>query len=102
MVNFVSGFIPHYATAMYPLYHLLKKSEKTFALSEEGRLAIQEIKKILIQETMTYKIYEKTPEGEKQMFDDLGYVPEKNMADFLLPGVSPGRNTPQVTDFLQN
>ena len=48
------------------------------------------------------KIYEKTPEGEKQMFDDLGYVPEKNMADFLLPGVSPGRNTPQVTDFLQN
>ena len=36
------------------------------------------------------------------MFDDLGYVPEKNMADFLLPGVSPGRNTPQVTDFLQN
>ena len=30
MVNFVSGFIPHYATAMYPLYQLLKKSEKTF------------------------------------------------------------------------
>ena len=43
MVNFVSGFIPHYATAMYPLYQLLKKSEKTFALSEEGKLAIQEI-----------------------------------------------------------
>ena len=100
MVNFVSGFIPHYATAMYPLYQLLKKSEKMFALSEEGRLAIQEIKKILIQETMIYnidhklplylsvdasqcgvggflyqlKIYEKTPEGEKQMFHDLGYV----------------------------
>ena len=61
MVNFVSGFIPHYATAMYPLYQLLKKSEKTFALSEEGRLAIQEIKKILIQETMTYNIDHKLP-----------------------------------------
>ena len=48
------------------------------------------------------KIYDKNPEGEKQMFDDLGYVPEKNMADFLLPGVSPGCNTPQVTDFLQD
>ena len=36
------------------------------------------------------------------MFDDLGYVPEKYMADFLLPGVSPGCNTLQVTDFLQN
>ena len=48
------------------------------------------------------KFYNKTPEGESQMQHDLGYVPEKGMADFLLPGVSPGRNTPQVTDFLQN
>ena len=46
---------------MYPLYQLLKKSEKTFVLSEEGKLAIQEIKKFLIQETMTYNIDHKLP-----------------------------------------
>ena len=44
MVNFVSDFILHYATSMYPLYQLLKKSEKTFTFSEEGKKAIQEIK----------------------------------------------------------
>ena len=61
MVNFVRGFIPHCATAIYPLYQLLKKSDKTFVLSEEGRMAIQEIKKFLIQETMTYNIDHKLP-----------------------------------------
>ena len=46
---------------MYPLYQLLKKTEKQFKLSEEGKLAIQEIKKFLIQETMIYNIDHKLP-----------------------------------------
>ena len=128
-VNYVSSFIPHYATCMYPVYNLLKKSNsQTFKMTEEAQLAIDKIKEFLKQKTMVYNanlseplylsvdasqvgvgallyqitLYPKTAEGEKTMLKDLGYLPSQNKEDHMILGISPGRNTPIITAFLQD
>ena len=35
------------------------------------------------------------------MLEKLGFEPEQNNTKFLIPGISPGKNTPIVTDFMQ-
>jgi RNase H-like domain found in reverse transcriptase len=48
------------------------------------------------------KFYDKTPEEEQQCLSDQGYLPEVGDEVYLIPGVSPGRNTPVITEFLKN
>ena len=47
-------------------------------------------------------LYLKTAEGEKTMLKDLGYLPSQNKEDYMILGISPGRNTPIITAFLQD
>ena len=128
MLAFISSFIPHFSTAMAPVFHLLKgQKDKKFTMTAEADLAISNIKKYLQSESMIYNpdfskplylttdasqvgigaflyqvdVYDKTPEGEKECLAKLGYIPETNLGAHLLPGVSPGRHTPIVTDFLK-
>ena len=112
------------------MFDLLKKQEenKKFEFTQEAMISFEKIKDFLKQETMLYnfdfdeplylstdasnvgmgsflyqiKLYEKTPEGKKAMLKELGYEPEEGLGHFLIPGVSPGRQTPVVTDFLKN
>jgi hypothetical protein len=129
MLNFLSSFIPHFATRMYPVYCLLRKAnQQNFVMTVEAQKSIDEVKEFLKKDTICYnpdfsqpfylsvdasqvgvgallyqvKIYERTNEGEKRMMSDFGFLPEKNLEHFMLPGVSPGRNTPVVKAFLKN
>jgi hypothetical protein len=126
-VNYLSSFIPHFASRMYPVYALLRKeNQKDFKMSQEALDAISDIKEFLKKETMIYNIDTKEPvylsvdasqvgvgaflyqicsypnseDGKKKMLNDLGYIPENKMEVHLIPGVSPGRNTPVVRSFL--
>ncbi|MBM3937405.1 MAG: DDE-type integrase/transposase/recombinase [Sphingomonadales bacterium] len=46
--------------------------------------------------------FDKTHEGEKQMLSKFGFLPETNAEINLLPGISPGRNTPVVKNFVRD
>jgi len=129
MLAFVSSFIPHFSTACFPIYSLLKdQKNKKFQLTEEAQLAYEKLKEFLKKETILYhpdfsqplylatdasqvgcggflyqlKIYDKTPTGKNQMLNDLGYEIEQGQGKFLIPGISPGKNTPVVKDFIKS
>jgi hypothetical protein len=124
MIAFISSFIPHFSTICFPIYSLLKNQKgKKYQVTEEAEAAVQSIIKIIKLETMKYNpdfsspfylatdasqvgsgaflyqlnVYEKTEEGKKKMLESLGYYPEQEKSVFLIPGVSPGKNTPIVT-----
>jgi hypothetical protein len=108
---------------------MLLKDQKTkkFQLTEEAMQAFHEIKEVIKQQTMIYHMqfdkplyiatdasqvgaggflyqiddYPNTEEGKNLMLSEFGYIPEQDNAHFLIPGVSPGRKTPVVTDFLR-
>ncbi len=128
MLAFLSSFICHFSTACYPLYALLKdQKKKPFALTKEAMEAYEKIKECLSSETLLYHpdfekdlylsvdssnvgigsflyqldVYPKTKEGEQEMLSKLGFVPEQMNTKYLIPGISPGKNTPLV-DFLQD
>jgi hypothetical protein len=129
MLAFISSFIPNFSTACYPIYALLKnqKSQK-FCLTKEAVEAYESIKNFLKKETMQYhpdfskpmylstdasqvgaggflyqvESYTKDLKGQNELLEKLGFVPEPNKTHFLLPGISPGKNTPVVKDFLKN
>jgi hypothetical protein len=130
MLAFLSSFIPHYSTALYPVFQLLKDQNKgkPFVVTKEAENAIHAIKKHLAAETVIYnpdfsqpfylstdasnvgmgsllyqlQVYDKTPENEAKLLKELGYVPETQMSYHLLPGVSPGRQVPVVTTFTKD
>jgi hypothetical protein len=126
MLAFLSSCIPHFSTALYPIYSLLKdQKNKKFTLTQEAMDAFHAIKEYLKQSTMVYnpnfekplylscdasqvgigaflyqvETYPKTEEGRNLMLQDLGFEPEQGSTVHLLPGVSPGKNTPLVTTF---
>ena len=128
MLAFISSFIPHFSTACYPIYSLLKdQKSKKFILTEEALAAYEKIKEYVKQETMLYHpdfnknlylavdasqvgigsflyqidAYPKTEQGKNKMLEKFGFEPEQNNTKFLIPGISPGKNTPIVTDFMQ-
>jgi hypothetical protein len=48
MCCYLSSFVLHYSTMMYPVFQLLKKdSQRDFELTKEAELAITEIKEII-------------------------------------------------------
>jgi hypothetical protein len=127
MLAFLSSFIPHFSSACYPLYALLKdQKKKPFQLTKEAVEAYEKLKECLSSETLLYHpnfekdlylsvdssnvgigsflyqldVYPKSKEGEKQMLENLGFIPEQQNTKFLIPGISPGKNTP-IVDFLQ-
>ena len=129
MLNYLSAFIPHFASRMYPVYCLLRKeNQKNFQMTEEAHNAINEVKELLKKETMCYnpdykepfyltvdasqvgvgallyqiEIYKNNDKGQQEMLKKFGFLPEKNNEDHMLPGVSPGKNTTQVTAFLKD
>ena len=97
-------------------------------MTKEAQPAIDKIKEFLKQKAMVYNanlseplylsvdasqvgvgallyqitLYPKTAEGEKTMLKDLGYLPSQNKEDHMILGISPGRNTPIITAFLQD
>jgi hypothetical protein len=129
MLAFLSSCIPHFSTSLYPIYSLLKDQKtKKFTLTVEAMEAFHAIKKYLKQLLMCYHPdfdrplylacdasqvgigaflyqvyhYPKTEQGRNKMLEDLGYEPEQNNTVYLLPGVSPGKNTPLVTTFAKD
>ncbi len=44
--------------------------------------------------------YPRSEEGMQQMMENIGFIPEQLNTQFLIPGVSPGKKTPIVTDFM--
>jgi hypothetical protein len=55
MLAFVSSFIPHFSTACYPLYALLKdQKNKKFTLTVEAQEAYEMLKKTLSDQTILY------------------------------------------------
>jgi hypothetical protein len=111
-----------------PIYALLKnQKEKKFTLTVEAMQAFEAIKKYISKTTMLYhpnfekpfylstdasnvaagaflyqvEAYEKTELGKNKMLEDLGFEVERGGGEwYMLPGVSPGKNTPVVNDFL--
>ena len=129
MLAFVSSFIPHFSTACYPLYALLKdQKNKKFTLTVEAQEAYEMLKKTLSDQTILYHpnfekyfylmvdasnvgcgaflyqldVYENSEEGKNLMLEKLGFIPEQNSTKFLIPGVSPGKKTPVVTNFMRD
>ena len=127
---FLASFVPFYSHSLFPAFKLLKgKKESKFEMTAEASECIERFKNYIKTETVLYHvdfskplylstdasnvavgsflyqigIYEKTIEGKQQCLMDLGYIPETNGdAAYLFPGVSPGKNTPLVTTFLQH
>ena len=55
MLAFISSFIPHFSTACYPLYALLKDQKtKKFELTKEAMVAYDALKEFLKKETINY------------------------------------------------
>ncbi len=55
MLAFISSFIPHFSTACYPLYALLKDQKtKKFELTKEAMVAYDTLKEFLKKETINY------------------------------------------------
>ena len=129
MLAFISSFIPHFSTACYPLYALLKDQKtKKFELTKEAMVAYDALKEFLKKETINYHpdftkplylavdasqvgcgaflyqvdSYPKTEQGKAKMLKKLGFEPEQKNTPYVLPGISPGKNTPVVTDFLRD
>ncbi|MFN9941974.1 MAG: RNase H-like domain-containing protein, partial [bacterium] len=127
MLAFLGSFIPHFSTTCSPIYALLKnQKEKKFTLTVEAMQAFEAIKKYISKTTMLYhpnfekpfylstdasnlaagaflyqvEGYEKSEKGKKKMLQDLGFEIKGGGGEpFILPGVSPGKNTPVVTEF---
>jgi hypothetical protein len=130
MVAYLSPFIPHYSTSLYPIFERLRNQSTTkFSMTKEAEDAVERIKEFLCQETMLYnprfdepfyiitdasnvaigsllyqlRAYPKTEEGKELMLKELGFLPEdNNLSKHLIPGVSPGRQTPIVCEFLKD
>jgi hypothetical protein len=129
MVNYLSSFIPHYSTTLFPVFNLLKnQKEKKFQMTKEAEIAIGNVKKYLKQRMMLSNfnsdkplylatdasqvgmgaflyqldVYENNESGKRKCMKDHGYLPEEGAERFLIPGVSPGKNTPVVLEFLKN
>ncbi len=132
MVCYLSSFIPHFSTVCSPLFALLRdQKSKAFNLTPEAIEAYEALKKHISKCTMLYHInfenplyltcdasnygcgsflyqinsYPKNDEGKKAMLKDLGFeidATSQVSAHFLVPGVAPGKQTPQVTDFLRD
>jgi hypothetical protein len=127
MLAYINSFIPHFSTSLYPVFNLLKNQKvQKFAMTKEAETAISKIKEFLKQETQIYNpnfekpfylatdasqvgvgsflyqldYYDKNEQGEKECLKQLGYIPDSGSAHYLIPGVSPGRQTPVVVDFL--
>jgi hypothetical protein len=55
MLAFISSFIPHFSTACYPIYALLKdQKNKKFTLTKEAIESYEKIKEFLKTSTMLY------------------------------------------------
>jgi hypothetical protein len=131
MLAFLSSFIPHYSTALYPVFNLLKDQKdkgKSFVVTKEAENVIEAIKRHLAAETVIYnpdfsqplylstdasnvgmgsflyqvEVYEKTAENEALLLAKMGYLPETGLGYHMLPGVSPGRQVPVVTTFTRD
>ena len=129
MLCFISSFIPNYSTACFPLFSLLKdQKNKKFEWTEEAELAYNAIKNYIKTSLMLYHpdfskelylavdasnvacgsflyqidIFDKTPENKEALLKKFNFEPETSNSHFLLPGVSPGKNTPIVTTFTKN
>jgi hypothetical protein len=128
MLAYVASFIPHFSTVCAPLYALLRKTNQPFGLTSEALEAYRVLKEYIGQTTLLYHVnldkelylstdasnvavggflyqitvYEKNDRGYQQMMKDLGFKIEKGAPAHLLPGVSPGKNTPVVTEFLND
>jgi hypothetical protein len=127
MMAFLSSFVPHFSSACYPLYALVKdQKKKPFQLTKEAVEAYEKLKECLSTETLLYhpnfdndlylsvdssnvgigaflyqlNVYPKNKEGENLMLEELGFIPEQHNTKFLIPGITPGKNTP-IVDFLQ-
>ena len=128
MLAYVSSFIPHFSSVCAPLYALLKSQNVPFRLTKEALAAYDALKEYIGRTTMLYHVnlskpiylstdasnvgaggflyqvtaYEKNASGQKKMLADLGFEIEKGAPAYLLPGVSSGKNTPIVTDFVKD
>jgi hypothetical protein len=128
MLAYISSFIPHCSTVCSPLYSLLKKGNVPFKLTKEALAAYDAIKKYIENTTLLYHVkldrplylstdasnvgaggflyqitaYEKNASGYEQMMADLGFKIEQGAPAYLLPGVSSGKNTPIVTEFVND
>jgi hypothetical protein len=130
MLAFINSFIPHFSTVCAPLYNWLKdQKNKKFTLTKEAITAYEAIKEYVANTALLYhpnfeeplylatdasnvgvggflyqvKRYRKNEEGKKQMLQDLGFeIESTGMEPYMLPGVCPGKNTPVVTDFLDD
>jgi hypothetical protein len=47
-------------------------------------------------------VYDRTPENEEILKKKLGFLPETHSSHHLLPGVSPGKNTPIILDYVRD
>ena len=127
MLAFIGSFIPHFSSTCAPLYALLKDQKtKKYEVTKEALVAYDAIKKYIGDSCMLYhpqfhnpfylatdasnlaagaflyqvKGYKRTEKGRAKMLSDLGFeIEEGGMEPYMLPGVSPGKNTPVVTEF---
>jgi hypothetical protein len=107
---------------------LLEKGNVLFKLTKEAFAAYDAIKKYIENTTMLYHInfekplylstdasnvgaggflyqitaYEKNASGYEKMMADLGFKIEQGAPAYLLPGVSPDKNTPILTEFVND
>jgi len=129
MLAYICGFIPHYSTMLYPIFACLRNQKtQKFELTLEAKNAIMAVKECIKQQTMLYnidfksplylctdasnfcigallyqvEIFDKSPEGEQQMLQKFGFLPEKGQEVNMLPGISPGRNTPIASNFTRD
>ena len=131
MLAFVSSFIPHFSTAAWPLFSLLKgntSAQYKFAMTPEAELAVETLKGFLKTEVILShadydkplylaidasqvgcgaflyqtEVFDKTKENEDFLMKKYGFLPEGKDSHHLLPGVTPGKQTPIVTDFVKN
>ena len=125
---YLSSFIPHFSTRLFPVFDLLKGASKgkPFEMTQEAKDAISEIKDFLIKQTQLYNIkfdqplyistdasmvgfgcfvyqldiYERTEENKRKVLADFGFIPDKDTSSrYLVPGVAPGKKPPLVTQF---
>jgi hypothetical protein len=130
MLAFIASFIPHFSSALFPLFHLLRKKESNekFEMTKEAKDAFDGVKAFLEHQTLLYhpdytkpfylttdasqvgvgaflyqvEIFDKTPEGEAECLRSLGHIPEQGETSYMIPGVVPGSKTPVVTNFLKD
>ena len=111
---------------------LRNQKTQAFTMTPEAIKAAESLKKFISKTTMLFHVdleeplylscdasnvgagaflyqvraYEKNDKGRTEMLNDLGYrIDERaglNTTAHMLPGVSPGKNTPIVTDFIKD